>query len=58
MDDLALKWSKFWKLFFTNEGYKRVLSEGLLNTLIIAVSGLLIGIVIGTLIAAVKVMPT
>ena len=57
MEDLALKWSKFWRQFFENEGYKRVLGEGLMNTLKIAVFGLLIGIVIGTLIAAVKVMP-
>lgn len=54
---MSIKWAKFWQSFWVNEGYKRVLSEGLTNTLIIAVSGLLIGIVIGTVIAAVKVMP-
>jgi polar amino acid transport system permease protein len=51
------EWSAFWRLFYTNGGYKRVFSEGLKNTVTIAVLGLLIGIVIGTLIAAVKVMP-
>ena len=54
---MSIKWAKFWQSFWVNEGYKRVLSEGLTNTLIIAVSGLLIGILIGTVIAAVKVMP-
>lgn len=57
MSDMSIKWAKFWQSFWVNEGYKRVLYEGLTNTLIIAVSGLLIGIVIGTVIAAVKVMP-
>ena len=57
MSDMSIKWAQFWQSFWVNEGYKRVLYEGLTNTLIIAVSGLLIGIVIGTVIAAVKVMP-
>ncbi len=57
MSDMSIKWAKFWQSFWVNEGYKRVLYEGLTNTLIIAVLGLLIGIVIGTVIAAVKVMP-
>ncbi|MBE6632889.1 MAG: amino acid ABC transporter permease [Ruminococcaceae bacterium] len=51
------EWSAFWRLFYTNQGYKRVFSEGLKNTLTIAILGLIIGIAIGTLIAAVKVMP-
>ena len=55
--DFARQWSKFWQLFYTNGGYERVFSEGLKNTLIIAIAGLAIGIVIGTLIATVKVMP-
>ena len=55
--NFAEEWSAFWRLFYTNGGYKRVFSEGLKNTVTIAVLGLLIGIVIGTLIAAVKVMP-
>ena len=44
-------------MFIEKEGWVRVVSVGLVNTLLIAVLGLLIGIVIGTLIAAVKVMP-
>lgn len=51
------QWKAFWRLFYTNGAYKRVLSEGLTNTLIIAIIGLAIGIAIGTLIAAVKVLP-
>ncbi len=50
-------WNKFWEDFFVDGAYKRVFSEGLTNTLLIAVTGLLIGIVIGILIAAVRVMP-
>ena len=50
-------WLDFWEMFYTNGGYKRVFGEGLKNTMTIAVAGLLIGIVIGTLIAAIKVMP-
>ncbi len=46
----------FWRIFWEQGGYNSVL-EGLQNTLIIAVSGLLIGIVIGTLIATVRTMP-
>ncbi len=57
MGDIAVRWSKFWQSFWVNEGYIRVFSEGLTNTLIIAVLGLVIGIFIGTVIAAVKVMP-
>lgn len=55
--NLGASWEAFWRLFYINGGYKRVLTEGLANTLLIAVSGLLIGVVIGTLIAAVRVMP-
>ena len=55
--DFAHQWEKFWLLFYTNGGYKRVFAEGLVNTLQIAILGLAIGIVIGTLIATVKVMP-
>lgn len=49
-------WRLFYRQFITYEGYKTVLN-GLLTTVEIAVFGLLIGIVIGTLIAIVKVMP-
>ncbi len=49
-------WQKFVKFFYTYEGYIDVV-EGLKNTLIIAFLGLVIGIVIGTLIASVKIIP-
>ncbi len=54
---IQAKWEAFWEIFWINGGYKRVITEGLWNTLQVAVFGLLIGIVIGTLIAAVRVMP-
>ena len=50
------KWDIFWRSFYTNGGYRDVLS-GLKTTAIIAVVGLIIGIIIGILIAVVKVMP-
>ena len=53
--NFANKWAQFYKHFITNKGYKRVLS-GMKNTGLIAVSGLGIGIVIGTLIAAVMLL--
>lgn len=56
MNDLGLKWEKFLKVLIDKGGYEEVLT-GLKNTMIIAVIGLAIGIVIGTLIAAVRVMP-
>lgn len=55
--NLGYKFQMFWELFITQDGWKRVISEGLKNTMLIAVFGLLIGIVIGTLIATVAVMP-
>ncbi|MBE6729997.1 MAG: amino acid ABC transporter permease [Ruminococcaceae bacterium] len=55
--DYSYKFQVFWELFIEKGGWKRVLSVGLVNTLLIAVIGLLIGIVLGTLICAVKVMP-
>ena len=51
-----MKWNVFYKAFITNEGYIDVLI-GLRNTIIIAVAGLVLGIIIGTLIAIVKVIP-
>jgi len=54
---LLLKWSKFWQTFAVHGAWKKVVTEGLGNTLTIALLGLAIGIVIGTLIASVKVMP-
>lgn len=55
--DFAGKFKVFWELFIEDGAWKRVVSIGLVNTLLIAILGLLIGIVLGTLIAAVKVMP-
>ncbi len=49
-------WQEFVKQFITRKGYINVL-KGLGITVEIAVLGLLIGIVIGTLIAIVRVMP-
>lgn len=53
---MNLRWDKFVELFIDRGGYKTVL-DGLLATVEIAVFGLLIGIVLGMLIAIVKVMP-
>lgn len=46
----------FLRVFIDEGGYREVLT-GLRNTLLIAVMGLVIGILIGTVIAAVRVMP-
>ena len=48
--------NEFIKQFITNKGYESVLN-GLVVTVEIAVFGLLIGVVIGTLIGIVRVMP-
>ncbi len=56
MNSFTLKINKFLEIFIDEFGYKEVII-GLQNTMIIAVAGLLIGIVIGTLIATVRVMP-
>lgn len=56
MGNFGVKWEFFVKTLIDRNGYIQVL-EGLKNTLIIAVVGLLIGIVIGTLLAVVKVVP-
>ncbi len=50
-------WLVFWEKFGPGGAWERVLSEGLVNTLLIAFIGLFMGILIGTPIAAVKVMP-
>lgn len=55
--DLLHKWEVFWERFATNGAWRRVLGEGLVNTLLIAILGLVMGIVIGTVIATIKVMP-
>lgn len=51
-----VEWQLFYNKFIAAKGY-RVVLRGLVATLEIAVFGLLIGIVIGTLIAMIKVMP-
>ena len=56
MDNFIFKVELFLKDFIDAGGYKKVI-QGLENTLLIAVAGLLIGIVIGTIIAAVRVLP-
>lgn len=50
------RWDVFQRTFIDAKGYLEVL-KGLKNTMIIAVLGLAIGIVIGTVIAAVKIIP-
>ena len=49
-------WEVFVKQMITLEGYKKVL-EGLGNTALIAIFGLLIGMVIGCLLATCKILP-
>ena len=56
MDTFSEMWQEFVKQFITRKGYINVLN-GLEVTIQIAVIGLLIGIVVGTLIAIVRVMP-
>lgn len=56
MGNFDRKIDKFLEIFIDQNGYKTVI-EGLQNTLMIAIAGLLIGIVIGTLIATVRVLP-
>ncbi len=55
-EELIANILKFWERLIDKGGYKLVL-EGLQNTMTIAVLGLLIGIVIGTLIATVRIVP-
>ena len=50
------KFQVFWEFFMHKNGYN-VVVEGLKNTLIIAVMGLFIGIVLGTLLATARVVP-
>jgi len=56
MGSFDKKIDNFITLMFEKNGYVTVL-EGLENTLLIAISGLLIGLIIGTLIAVVRVIP-
>lgn len=54
---MQVMWEAFYKQFITEGGYRNVLL-GLRNTLIIAIAGLIIGIVIGTLVAVIHVAGT
>ena len=56
MNSFMVKVNRFIEVFIEQGGYNEVLT-GLKNTLLIAVTGLIIGIVIGTLIATVRVLP-
>ena len=56
MGDFSRKIEKFIEIFIDQNGYAKVL-EGLQNTLLIAVLGLIIGVAIGTIIAVVRVIP-
>ncbi|NLP43666.1 MAG: amino acid ABC transporter permease [Peptococcaceae bacterium] len=56
MGNFDKKLEKFWSVFYEHQGYTKVIT-GLENTLIIAVVGLAIGIIIGTLIAIIRVLP-
>ena len=56
MGNFGLKVNRFYEIFVEQNGYVMVL-EGLKNTLLIAVIGLIIGIAIGTLIAAIRTIP-
>ncbi len=56
MGNFQQKFDKFMEVFIEYNGYVKVL-EGLKNTVIIAALGLIIGIIIGTLIATARVLP-
>lgn len=50
-------WETFWEKFATNGGYELIL-QGLRATLLIAVFGLIIGFVIGSILAIFKLLPS
>lgn len=56
MGNFSLKIDRFIEMFIAQDGYVKVI-EGLRNTVMIAVAGLVLGIIIGTLIATVRVIP-
>lgn len=56
MGNFDKKLAKFWEIFYENDGYTKVVT-GLKNTLYIAIVGLALGVLIGTLIAVVEVFP-
>ncbi len=57
MSNFGMKWDIFVRSFIEKGAYRQVL-QGLGNTMQIAVFGLLIGIVIGTIIAIIKIVPS
>ena len=56
MGNFDRKIAKFWEMFYEHNGYTKVLT-GLRNTIYIAIVGLAIGIVIGTVIAIIEMYP-
>ncbi len=56
MEDFGKKWELFIRVFIDKGGYKTVL-DGLLNTIQIAIFGLIIGMIIGTILSMVKLLP-
>lgn len=56
MGNFDRKIAKFWEMFYEHNGYTKVLT-GLRNTIYIAIIGLAIGIIIGTIIAIIEVYP-
>ena len=56
MGSFGIKFERFWRAFYEYNGYAKVLG-GLKNTITIAVFGLIIGVIIGTAVAAVEVSP-
>ncbi len=56
MENFGLRIEKFIQVFIDQNGYVKVV-QGLQNTVLIAVTGLILGILIGTLIATVRVLP-
>jgi len=56
MGNFDKKLERFWEVFIEHGGYVKVLT-GLQNTIWIAVAGLAIGIIIGTIIATIRVAP-
>ena len=56
MGNFGLKVERFMEIFIQQNGYVKVI-EGLQNTILIALTGLIIGVLIGTIIATVGVLP-
>lgn len=56
LNNFSVKWDKFLVTFIDKGGYKQVI-DGLDHTIQVAVIGLIIGMLIGTVIAIINVMP-